>query len=594
MLFNRYIRKYFFKYFYLLIIGIIALLAVDYFQLVIPESLGKIIDMFDNGSVAGNEEEIIKIVVNVLIVAVILFVGRITFRLTLSRNSTNIEAGLRREMFIKAEKMSSEYYHKTKVGNIMNWFSTDIETVEEFLRWGIIMAIDAIFLGVLALYKMFTLNRFVALITLLPLGLIIVWGAIVENVMDKKWNERQQAVDQLYYFSQESFTGIRVIKAFVKETQQIHEFAKVAKKNADVNVNFTRISVILDVVIEVIISLIITLILGIGTFLVINTFAETPFEFANRQISMSPGELTTFVGYFSTLVWPMMALGQIFSFYSRARASMKRISNFLNENVEIHDDEDAVNLVNASGKIEFRDLSFAYESAKEQTLKHINLTINPGEIIGIVGRIGCGKTTLVSLLLRFYNIKEGSLFIDGKDIMKIKLDDLRKNVSMANQDTFLFSDEIQNNISFGNKFDMEKIKEAADFADITKDIDTFADGFETVSGERGVTLSGGQKQRISIARAYYRDAPIMILDDSVSAVDTKTSEAILANIKSKRAGKTTIIISSRVSTVADLDKIILLDDGEVKGFDSPQNLLKNNELYRKMVELQRLEDEVNG
>lgn len=594
MLFGKYLNKLYLKYLYLFIIGIAALIAVDYFQLLIPDYLGKIVDMFSGPSFVGDPDEVYILVRNVVLIALILTIGRVTFRLTLSRASLNIEAYLRSQMIRKATLMSPTYYHNNKVGNIMNWFTTDVEEIERFFRWGIIMLVDAFFLSILALYQMFSVNVFITLILLIPLVLIVIWGVLVELVMKKKWRERQKAVDNLYFFAQEAFSGIRVIKAFVKETAQIHRFAKIAKHNKDIDISFARISVALDVSIELIINLIIVALVSIGTWLIFKVSTGSPFVFFGQEMKITTGGLVKIVALFTNLVWPMMALGQIFQFYSRAKGSYKRVEAFLDEEVEIKDKEEAIELQDCKGRIEFNHFSFKYQTATDYALKDINLLIKPGEHVGIVGRVGCGKSTLVTCLLHFYNIENGAIKIDDLDLMDIKLSSLRANISLARQDTYLFSNTIAENIAFGGDFDEKACKNASKFADLDKDVMQFKNEYDTVLGERGVTLSGGQRQRVAIARAFIRHTPILILDDSVSAVDTKTSETILKNIKEERKDKTTLIVASRISTVMDLDKIILLEEGKLIGVGSHDELMKKCKEYKKIVELQRLEDEIEG
>ena len=291
----------------------------------------------------------------------------------------------------------------------------------------------------------------------------------------------------------------------------------------------------------------------------------------------------------------MMALGQIVSMRSRAKTSLRRISHFLDEEEDVKDKEGAYELKDVKGEITFNDFSFVYPDSGKLYLKNISLTIKAGEKIGIVGKIGSGKTTLANSLLRSYNVNPKQVLIDGHDIMDVTLTSLRHNIAYVPQDNFLFSDTIKNNISFSDEDDgSDRYLVAAKFSDVHNDVSDFKNAYETVSGERGVTLSGGQKQRISIARAFYTGAPILILDDSVSAVDIKTEEHILHNIYTQREGKTTILVASRVSTVAHMDRIIVLNDGRLEAFDTPENLLKISPTYISMVKLQKLEDEVKG
>lgn len=593
MLFGKYINKYYAKYCWLFLIGLVGLVAVDVFQLFIPEYLGKLVDMFDGGTIdTGALKEII---LGVMVVAIVMFFGRIMWRLSIFNASQRIEADLRHNMFLKSERLSQRYYHENKVGTIMAWFTTDLETIEEFFGWGSVMLVDAMFLSVLALYKMFSLDWVLSCILLIPLALIIVWGMLVEKFMALKWEQRQTEFDKLYDFSQESFTGIRVIKAFVKETQQLHAFAKIAKCNKDANIELVKVSVVFDAIISVIISAIMALILGLGGYFVYKYVTGSPVSIFGHTIDMTAGRLITFVGYFDTLVWPMIALGQVVTMRSRSKASLKRITNFLDQEEEIRNPQNAVVLDDVKGEIKFDGFSFAYPNSDSNVLKNVSVEIKAGENVGIVGKIGSGKTTLVNTLLHLYNVEKGKVFIDGHDIMDCDIDSLRKAIGYVPQDNFLFSDKVKNNIAFScENLDMDKVYDAAKFADVHSNIEDFTEGYETVSGERGVTLSGGQKQRISIARAYIKDAPIMILDDSVSAVDVKTEETILENIQEQRKGKTTLVIASRVSTVSHLDKILVLDKGEVEAFDTPQRLEKISPTYKKMVYLQKLEREVEG
>lgn len=595
MLFGKYINKYYLKYWAFFLIGIIFLIVVDYLQLYVPEFLGQIIDFFDNGSVAGHEKEIGQIIIYVILVSFGMFFGRVVWRLSIFHASTGIEASLRQEMFLKSERLSQRYYHETKVGNIISWFTTDLETIEEFFGWGTIMLVDASFLSLFVLIKMFILDGALTLITLIPILLIVVWGAIVEKFMSMKWEYRQKETDRLYDFTQENFTGIRVIKAFVKENSQLFAFSKIARKNKDVNIDFVRISVIFDVLISIIIALITSIILGFGGYFVYLTIKGIPLVIFGKEILFSAGNLVTFIGYFDLLIWPMMALGQIFTMRSRAKTSLKRVSNFLDQEEEIKNVDNPIFIKNIKGKIEFKNFSFTYPNGQENSLKNISFVVNPGETIGIVGKIGSGKTTLVNSLLRLYNIDNDKIFIDDVDLMRCDITSLRNEIAYVPQDNFLFSDKVSNNISFGRRnASFEKIRDAAIFADVNDNIVNFKEGYDTVSGERGVTLSGGQKQRISIARAYIKESPIMIMDDSVSAVDVKTEETILKHIKENRKNMTTLVVASRISTVMNLDKILVLDEGKLVGYDSHKELIKTCPVYQKMVYLQELEREVEG
>ncbi|MBP3732723.1 MAG: ABC transporter ATP-binding protein [Bacilli bacterium] len=592
MLFGKYINRYYLKYGWLFLIGILALIAVDYIQLKIPEYLGEVVYILEHN---GDTNRIFTLGIYVLIVAAGMFVGRFIWRIALFNASFRIEADLRHKMFLKAEALPRQFYHDTKVGSVMSWFTNDLETISDHLGWGTVMIVDSLFLSVLTIVKMIMLDGIMSFICFIPIVLIIIWGVINEKFMAMKWDERQKAYDELYDFSQENFTGIRVIKAFVKETKEIHAFAKVAKKNANVNISFARLSVIFDVIIEIIIALMMAIALIFGGWFVYAFNHESAITLFGVTEEITPDKLIVFIGYMDILIWPMIALGQVVPMYSRSRASLKRVSAFLSSEINVKSPENAVKLEQVEGNITYRNFSFSYPTYDYANLKNINLEIKAGESIGIVGKIGSGKTTLVNVLLMMYNVEPGTLFIDGHDIMTLDIDSLRDHIAYVPQDNFLFSDSIEHNINFGLESGTEETaRMGAIFAGVDDDVRGFNKGYQTVSGERGVTLSGGQKQRISIARAYVKNAPILILDDSVSAVDTKTEETILHNITNERKGKTTLVVASRISTVSQLDKIIVLNDGEVEAFDTPHNLLKISPTYQKMVKLQELESEVEG
>ena len=589
---DKNILKYYKHFALILAIGIMADILVDFVQLFIPQYLGEVVQIV-GFSINPTYDDISNIVIKIIIVAIALFLGRIIMRFTILYASGKIQAGLRHDMFKKAERLSQRYYHQNKVGNIMSWFSSDLEAIEEFTGWGTIMIVDALFLSTMAIIKMWQLDFILTLIAMIPMLALIIWGFLVEKTMSDKWDQRQSQFDRLYDFTQENFTGIRVIKAFVKENKEILAFSKIAKDNADKNLDFAKTSIRFDICIELIIGLIISIVMGVGAFFVYCYVGGHPTVLFGHTISLTAGGLTSFVGYSEILIWPMIAMGQIVQMYSRASASLKRVSHFLDEDEEIHNNEDAIVLDNCKGNIRFDDFSFSYPDSKAHSLNNISLEIKSGEMIGVVGKIGSGKTTLVNSLLRLYNVEKGKIFIDDKDIMDLNIANLRDNIAYVPQDNFLFSDNIFNNIAFSNnKMSMNEVRTAAKFAAVDDNIIGFSQGYETLTGERGVTLSGGQKQRISIARAYAKDAPIMILDDAVSAVDVNTEETILANIAEKRKGKTTIIIASRVSTVAHLDKILVLNNGNLEAFDTPERLLEISPTYKKMVFLQQLEAEL--
>jgi len=595
MLFGKHISKYYKKYAVLFILGILFLIFVDWIQLYIPEFTGKIVDLLNEGVTEESKQTILQYCLWILLIAFGMFIGRMTWRFCILTAARKTDRDLRHEMFLKAERLSLSYYHDNKVGTIMAWFTNDLETIEESMGFGMTMMVDATFLLVFTLIKMVNYSFALTMFSLVPIIFIIIWGALVEKFMTMKWDQRQQSFDAIYDFAQENFTGIRVIKAFVKENKEILAFSKVAKNNVSKEISFVKTSIIFDVMIEIIIALVVSLLLGFGGWFVYAFVTTGPVMLFGYEVKLTAGELVTFIGLFDTLIWPLIALGQIVSMRARAGASLNRISKYLDTPEDIKDSENAKNLVNCQGKITFNNFTFTYPGDKEPALQDVSLTIEAGQTIGVVGRIGCGKSTLVNSLLHLYNVENDAIQIDDQDLMNIKIHSLRENIAIVPQDNFLFSDTVENNINFAHEeHGLQEAISAAKFSDVHDNIVEFTNGYQTVSGERGTTLSGGQKQRISLARAYAKNAPILILDDSVSAVDLKTEEKILHNLKQYRKGKTTIVVASRVSTVSHMDKIIVMHEGVVEAFDTPANLAKTSPTYQKMVFLQKLEKEVEG
>ncbi len=578
------------------LLGILALVVIDLAQLKTPQYLGEIVNLLNVKDGPIDTNRIYEICLYILLIAGIMFVGRMLWRFTLFNASQRIEAGLRRDMFQKSERLSQRYYHETKVGSIMSWFTTDLETIEEYTGFGTVQIVDSSFLGIMVIIQMIRLDWVLTLFAAFPMILIIIWGALVEKYMAIKWEARQTQFDRLYDFSQENFTGIRVIKAFVKETSEIHAFAKEAKKSRDTNLDVAKVDILFDNVIELLIAAIMAFILGFGSWFVYSFVSGNPIVLLGHTVELDAGQLITFTGLFDTLIWPLIALGSIIMMHSRSKTSLKRISAFLDQEEEVSSPADSVVLQDISGEITFNHFSFAYPGHEgKPVLSDVSLTIHPGETVGVVGRIGSGKTTLVNILMRLYNIEPGTVFIDGTDIMSCDLRSLRAAIAYVPQDNFLFSNKVSQNISFSDiHMSQEDIEKAAVFADVDENIQDFPDKYETMIGERGVTLSGGQKQRISLARAYAKNAPILILDDSVSAVDVKTEETILRNIREQRKGKTTIVVASRVSTVSNMSRVLVLNEGRVEAFDTPERMSESSPTYQKMVYLQTLESEVEG
>lgn len=590
MIFGKHINRYYFKYAGLIILGLAALVLVDWFQLVIPNLYQMVINGMNYGVVEVDGvmrtfdatvllDEICMPMVGIVLAMVF---GRFLWRVTLFTAGVRVETDLRNRMFDHAKDLSREYYQVNKVGNMMSLFTNDLDTVQECFGWGILMFFDAAFLGLLAILKMWNMDPMLTVFSLIPMAFLLASSTVVGNWMTKKWDARQEAFSKLSDFSQESFSGIAVIKAFVKEAKELMAFKELNVENEEKNIEYTRAAVLLRILVGFFVESVICVILGYGGYLV-------------YKGEFNAGQLIEFIGYFTTIVWPIMAVSELIDMSSRGTASLKRISELLDAKQDVIDREGVKELKNIKGDIEFRNLSFQYPDGEYESLEDISFTIKAGENVGLVGKTGSGKTTLVDLILRTYNVADGTLFIDGQDVNDVAIRDVRAGCAYVPQDNFLFSDTIENNISFGTDNKSEKaIVAAAALADVDGNIKEFNEGYKTVLGERGVTVSGGQKQRISIARALMKDAPILILDDSVSAVDTKTERTILGNLRETRAGKTTILIAHRISTIEQMDKVIFIDEGKLVAVGAHSELYQSCPAYQKMVDLQKLEEEEGG
>ena len=590
MIFGKYINRYYLKYAWILLVGLAALVLVDYFQLEVPELYRMVVNGINTGVVETAEGTVPfdlnflldKICLPLIFIILVMVVGRFTWRICFFGTGIRVETSIRDRMFDHCKDLSAQYYQVNKVGNLMSLFTNDLETIQECFGSGIMMMCDAAFLGILTVVKMWRMDVGLTLLALIPMALLLASGIIVGKYMTKKWETRQAAFSDLSDFSQESFSGIAVIKAFVKETKELLAFRRLNKRNEEVNVSYTKASTLLNITVTLFVESVICIILGYGGYLV-------------YLDQFNAGQLVEYIGYFTAMVWPVMAVSQLIEMTSRGKASLNRVSELLDAKQDVVDKPNVEDVKDIEGRIEFRHLTFRYPDGEFDVLKDVSFTIEPGENVGLVGKTGSGKTTIVDLILRTYNVPDGTVFLDGHDVNTIPIRDVRAAAAYVPQDNFLFSDTIENNIAFAYEGEQaaeaEAAEEAARLAAVHDNIVDFKDKYMTMLGERGVTVSGGQKQRISIARALMKHAKILILDDSVSAVDTKTEQEILTNLKKNRAGLTTILIAHRISTVEDMDKIVFIDDGRVVDVGTHDELVLRCPDYKKMVDLQKLEDE---
>ena len=587
MIFGRHINKYYLKYAGWLLLGLAALVLVDYIQLVVPNLYQQVINGVNQGFVAVDGVNLPfdmdflldRICLPMVGIVVAMVVGRFLWRVCIFGAAIKVETGLRNEMFDHAKDLSRQFYQENKVGGLMSLFTNDLETVQDCYGSGFLMFFDALLLGGLSVHHMWRMDPFMTTLTMIPMALLLASSAVVGRHMMKKWDVRQAALSKLSDFAQESFSGIAVIKAFVKEAKELLAFQDLNRENEEANVDFTRSAVLLRILVTLFVESVVCVILGYGGWLV-------------WKGAFNAGQLMEFIGYFGAVVWPIMAVSELIDMTSRGMASLKRISALLDAPQDVADRPDVSPLGEVRGDVEFRHLTFRYPDGEFDALRDVSFTIRAGERVGIVGRTGSGKTTVVDLILRTCNVPDGSVFVDGRDVNTVPIRDVRRAAAYVPQDNFLFSDTIARNIDFTETVpDRERVSIAAVLADVDGDVRDFPLGYDTVLGERGVTVSGGQKQRISIARALIKDAPILILDDSVSAVDTQTERAILDNLKQTRKGRTTILIAHRISTVEQMDRIIFLEDGAVTAVGAHQELYEGCPAYHHMVELQKLEEE---
>jgi ATP-binding cassette subfamily B multidrug efflux pump len=577
MIFLKHFREYYVKYSLAFILGVCILLAVDWYQLDVPRIIRTIIDGVESGTLTtltDLEGPLLQIGTIVLGVTI----GRFLWRYFFYGTSHRITDDLRKKMFAHLTQLDQSYFANQKVGGLMAYFTNDLNSIRDVYGFGLLMLIDGLALGGFVLFRMIQLQPWMTLFAFIPIALMGILVFFLEKKIELKAKKRSEAFEALSDFTQESFSGMTVIKAYVRELAQSLFFKRRSEDVYEKTMDNVRYNILVNVLIDTMITLVILSIISFGSILI-------------AYGSLSSGELTEYISYFFTLLWPVFAIAGFLNTNAQAQASAKRIYAMLETKTLLKTPFSSSETIALKGAITLNNLTFQYPDGTQPVLKNVSFTIAPGERVGILGRTGSGKSSLAELLLHLYDVAPGMLRFDGIDSRELPLETLRSAIGYVPQDNFLFSDTIANNIGFGlSTIDHEKIEETAKLSDIHENIVGFHDGYQTVLGERGVTISGGQKQRVSIARALIKDPAILILDDSVSAVDTKTESAILANLKKIRKGKTTIMIAHRISTVKNLDKIILLDHGELIAVGTHASLLATNSLYQEMVRLQTLEN----
>ena len=579
-----YLNKYLLKYKYYYTIGGVFILISTAFAIVPATLIRETFNLIENGYKEyslGNtlaKKEILKDVLfyssAIIVAAIVRGFFMYMMRQTMIVASRKIEYDLKNEIFYHYQTLPLKFYKKNNTGDLMNRISEDVSKVRMYLGPALMYGMNVTILMLMVIPFMFYINFNLAFYSLMPLPLLVVSIYLVQNIINKRSEQIQESLSNLSTYVQETFSGIRLIQSFVREINFEKVFAQKSKeyKNKSIGLQF-----VLALFFPVIMTL-------IGLSIIITVYVGALEVFDGN---LSIGNIAEFLIYVYLLTWPVTALGWITSIIQRASASQKRINEFLRESSDITSSENKRIIL--QGKIEFKNVFFKYSDTKIQGMENISFTINPGDSLGIIGSTGSGKSTIANSILRLFDIDKGQILIDDTDIKQLNISHFRKQIGYVPQDVFLFSDTIENNILFGTEnksFDL--VKEAAENADLLRNINSFPEKFETKIGERGITLSGGQKQRVSIARAIIKEPKILILDDCLSAVDTKTENVILENMKKIMVNKTSIIISHRISSVKLAKKIIVIDSGKIIEEGNHKTLLERKgvyfDLYKQQLE----------
>lgn len=575
-----------YKWHYLL--GVIVLLLVDLASLYIPQYTGEIIDGLTAG--AFGLEGVKPILLKILLAGLTMMLGRFGWRFFIIGASRGIEYKMRNDLFGHLETLSARFYNSHKTGDLMAHFTNDLQAIRQAVGIAVITTFDAVVMTIMVLVKMiFYVDFKLTMLAFIPLTLVAFGCYYYGTEQKKRQTRRQEAFSYLSDKAQESLAGIRVLKAFVQEDADFNTFQDASRNNMEKNLSVAKLQAIFGAALDMVTGLSLLLTLVFGGKMVLD-----------GQVSI--GQFVAFNSYIGMLVWPMIACGDCVNTFSQAAAAFHRVAAIFQEKPDIVDTDSPLSAdceLHLEGDIRLENLTFTYPDGELPVLKNIDLHIRPGEMLGILGRTGSGKSSLADLLLRVYDCEKGMLLIDGKPIDEIPLSILHRDMAYVPQENFLFSDTLEENIAFGLEERIQEhpelrgnIHRAAKAACIHDNIMDFPENYLTLVGERGVTLSGGQKQRSSIARALLKDSAVLILDDSLSAVDTDTEEQILENLLHLRQAKTTIVIAHRISTLQKADHIAVLTDGELTEYGTHDELLALGGFYAHINEKQQLEQQL--
>ncbi len=561
-------------------LGLVCLLFVDGMQLVIPRIIKSAVDDLTYGTVGRGELAHYGLLIAGLAIGIAVL--RFFWRFLIIGTSRHLEEDIRNRIFGHLQKLSARYYAVTKTGDLMAHATNDLNAVRMASGIGIVAATDALVLGLATIGFMLALNVRLTLMALVPMPIIALFTLRAGKLLHQRFERVQATFSDLTERVRESISGIRVVKAYAQEEHELRRLSEVGREYVDRNIHLVRVWGAFFPFITLLSSMSVVIIVFLG----------------GRQVivgTITTGDLVAFTSYLGILTWPMMAMGWVVNIMQRGAASMGRINKILETEPAISDSHDAVRLENVSGDVEFRGVTFRYGDGLDPALSDIDIHVPAGATLGVLGRTGSGKSTLVNLLLRIHEPTEGEVLIDGVDVCGVTLSSLRAAIGYVPQDTFLFSDTVRENIRFGEPdASEERVAAAARVAGILEEIDAFPNGMDTLVGERGVTLSGGQKQRIAIARALLIDPAIVLLDDALSSVDTATEERIQKELKEALKQRTSIIVSHRISSIKNADEIIVLDEGRIVERGTHEDLLAIGGLYQSIYERQLLEEEMDS
>ena len=569
---RQFIRKYKWSY----LIGIVILIVIDLAQTEVPIIVGRVIDGIELRTI--DHAGFVSAVVTMAVIALIVLAGRIGWRYCIFGAARKIERDMRNDLFSHLNTLPASYFHEHKAGEIMAYMTNDIEAVRMTFAVTIMMGMDALAIGLATVVKMvFQIDLRLSIVAILPMSLVAVVSTYVGREMHKRFTRRQEAFSKVADFVQEKLNGVKVIKAFVQEEKECLAFEKVNMESRTANIRDAKVQAFMFPFMHMIAGCSMAIAIAYGGYIAILG-------------TISVGDFSAFVQYLTMLVWPIASIGRIINVVTHGSASLKRVEAVLHTESDIPDLLPAGEEAPLRGDIRVEGLTFRYPGTEKDVLRDISFCVKRGETLGIVGRTGAGKTTLANLLVRVDDPGENMIWIGGQEIHSVSLKTLRRTAGYVMQDNFLFSDTVRNNIAFGDHSKTEdEIIAAAKAACVHDNIMDFADGYDTMVGERGVSLSGGQKQRIAIARALILDPEILILDDAVSAVDTDTEEQILKNLHTLRAGKTNIIIAHRISTLQHADKIIVISGGTITEMGNHDELVAAGGFYAELYHRQLLE-----